>query len=333
MHHVIVLLICGVPGCGKSTLVKAIAEAHRSNKNERVTILDHIEYDQIYHEILLNNENNTNGNSKKEMDSSFVHAFANDDELSLEGRIKWQKSRVVAFQRVQQWLSSDRNDDLNATTRILLLDDNFYLKSMRKNVYRICSDYVEQQDSSMVHQLYFGTIYLHAPLSVCLERNAQRPAPIATGTIERMVQRFEVPAHDRNFWEAAVLSMSTLSGLPDQVRQVQQFLATIVENPAARVVPRAEELETPPSIITVRQQADLFWRRCVGWVAQHARAKVPLANRVRKHCLQQPLGDMRQSWWLLFVQGLPEERHWLTREEQRFMEQELLTEEHSISST
>jgi tRNA uridine 5-carbamoylmethylation protein Kti12 len=333
-NDAIVLLVCGVPACGKSTLVKAIVKAYSSESFESAVVVNHMEYDEIYHEILRSNANN-NHDKKKKKDSFVTNSsetpteFVAEDGHPLEtehsdGRIAWRESRGVVLHRVQQWLSHQK--DSNARTRVLILDDNFYLKSMRKQVYRVCSNFVEQHRPSM--HLYLGTIYLHAPLSVCLQRNAQRPAPLPTTTIERLVERFEVP-NVQNPWESALLSLATLeTASEDLVEPVQQFLSTIVENAAALVVPRTEEeVEmAPPCIPTVRQQADLFWRQCVGSVAQRSRSKVSVANRVRKYCLQQPLleGSTPRHWWSLFLQGLPEEQYpWLTPEEQEYIAQDL----------
>jgi tRNA uridine 5-carbamoylmethylation protein Kti12 len=336
IRNAVVLLVCGLPGCGKSTLVNAILRADGTSKtsSEMTMAVDHIEYDEIYHEI-RNAIEKVDSDIKTETDTPRQHLEFDDNKdtmESAEGRIAWQKSRVVALQRVKQWLSLSHRYDSTPTTRVLLLDDNFFLKSMRKQVYRMCCNFKQEHRSSEVMNLYFGIIHLHASLSVCLQRNAQRPVPVAVETIERMLERFEVPTL-QNPWEAAILSleMTTMDSLPDHVRQVQYFLETIFQNNAALVVSRDEEDANLPDPYTLRQEADLFWRRCVGWVAQKARTKVQQANRVRKYCLQQRLSSEDSSarqWLSLFVQGICNETSkWLTPEEHQQMEHDLLRTE------
>jgi tRNA uridine 5-carbamoylmethylation protein Kti12 len=323
--NVIVILVCGMPGCGKSTLVHAMVQAcvTSDTTNERAMTLEHIEYDEIYREMRRNQTHRTEDVGLKTETEPFQQLVL-EDSAGSEGRIAWQESRCVALQRVEQWLavSNDHHD----ATRVLLLDDNFYLKSMRKQIHQVCAKFIQEPDSSprRIH-LFFGIIYLPAPLSVCRQRNAQRPTPVAAATMERLHERFEVPTV-QNPWEAAILVIETRDHLADHVAQVLQFLAGIVENKAALVVPRAAPDESLPDPYTRQQQADLFWRRCVGWVAQQARSKVHLANRVRRHCLQLSLGDSSTRQWLfLFVQGIPHEgSEWLTGEEQQRLEHDML---------
>ena len=120
----IVLLLCGLPGAGKSRLVASLPS----------TAIP-IEYDQVQDDLLLDN--------------------------SLEA---WRTSRHVALEQLSQHLSS--------SSQLIVLDDNFYWRSMRKQVYQTCQQYlIQQQHPSPI--IYLGIVWLDTPLDTCLQRNRQ----------------------------------------------------------------------------------------------------------------------------------------------------------------
>ena len=49
----------------------------------------------------------------------------------------------------------------------LILDDLFYLRSMRRDVYKVCRD----------HQVPIAIIHVNTPVSLALQRNRMRPLP------------------------------------------------------------------------------------------------------------------------------------------------------------
>ena len=49
----------------------------------------------------------------------------------------------------------------------LILDDLFYLRSMRRDVYKLCRD----------HQVPIAIVHVNTPVSLALQRNIMRPLP------------------------------------------------------------------------------------------------------------------------------------------------------------
>jgi tRNA uridine 5-carbamoylmethylation protein Kti12 len=196
----------------------------------------------------------------------------------------WRQSRKVALGQLRQLLvditirripcetqtgspgSADTMDDENThhsdhhyhQHHIILLDDNFYLRSMRKQIYRTCVDHVQQSQPQQHEEsrcnspeedefwtLWFGMIYIDTPVSLCLERNAQRRAQqqqhqnnvgatnmiVTDQTIEQMQERFEIPTVSitKGYapWEKAVLTITTSNtpSIQEQVQVVQESLA------------------------------------------------------------------------------------------------------------
>lgn len=85
----------------------------------------------------------------------------------------WRSARNHVASRVNEARIVAEKD--HSTLRVLLLDDNFYFKSMRKR-YRP-----------------HATIYLDVPIDVCLIQNRQRDFPVPNSVIEHMVSVLEVP--------------------------------------------------------------------------------------------------------------------------------------------
>ena len=68
---------------------------------------------------------------------------------------------------------------------IILLDDNFYYKSMRHVFYKVAQE----------ERLYFGQLLMKTPVETCLERNKYRVGSenVPETVIHRMNEIFEWP--------------------------------------------------------------------------------------------------------------------------------------------
>jgi tRNA uridine 5-carbamoylmethylation protein Kti12 len=214
---VIVLLVCGLPGSGKSTLVNALLQQYRCNTcssiepivekvvdtddgrdvctTETTVHVDAIVYDDIQSEILLRLRQEELDGIGRDIPVSFMNDMApiistntpreNGDynhtaDTNAAILQSWRQTRIVAIQQLQQVL-----DDITAKSKttndchIILLDDNFYLRSMRKQIYRTCCSHhcptIHRDETyNELVQLYFGTVYIDTPIDVCVQRNRQR---------------------------------------------------------------------------------------------------------------------------------------------------------------
>lgn len=100
----------------------------------------------------------------------------------------WRKARV----KVQEVVSG-RLSQANGRRAILLLDDNMYYRSMRKEWYHLARD----------RACTFRQVFLRAPEDVCLERNRCRHGSnrVPDFSIKHMAEVFEWPRCPSETWE------------------------------------------------------------------------------------------------------------------------------------
>ena len=83
----------------------------------------------------------------------------------------------------------------NGIQQIILMDDNYYLRSMRKQVFMTCQQVVSQQlgDNPTTFQIAMVSVWLDTPVEMCLERNQGRKRRVPVTVIERMSRQMEIP--------------------------------------------------------------------------------------------------------------------------------------------
>jgi tRNA uridine 5-carbamoylmethylation protein Kti12 len=260
---VIVLLLCGLPGAGKSTLARVLADRWYQYQREMTGIPPHqsrdeivriIEYDSIQEQILL--EQCARMNSLSGPDDGLSEAAENNlifvNEFSDDALRSWKATRRVALTKLEHTLKEFlvRGDSCSQAQKLVLVDDNFYLRSMRKQVYqtcqrclRACQDQTKQDDGGLSGTftaaglpseststsppvrgdagtvLAFASLHVDVPLSVCQERNRTRPRPVPSTVLERMDRLFErpftIPLRDAcGFDLDEELSSSVMPGTP-----------------------------------------------------------------------------------------------------------------------
>jgi tRNA uridine 5-carbamoylmethylation protein Kti12 len=303
---VVVLLMCGLPASGKSSLAKRVREQvqvqskssnnlyHANRDRFRISTCHLIEYDALQESLL-----------------------ADGDTDTLEA---WRQTRSVALQDFQRVLTEcvtivETTDvhELSLSSSLVILDDNFHLPSMRKQVYQTCQKvvashvHVHDNSNSSVH-VYFGIVYVDTPVELCLERNQQRQRhgqraqgvmPVPNDVIRKMQDTLQPPPVPNAFWEqaAAVLHFdgSNETEQHDKVQRVLEFAATLWQQQESKVPPpvdpaveqerlAAERKRTAASIAHLMDQS---LRQLVSVVAQVRPAAASHANRMRQACLQQ----------------------------------------------
>lgn len=108
----VLVLVCGLPAAGKTTLVKRLV----NNGSTASRLYERISFDDIYE-----------------------HAAANDEDREFDPD-KWKASQQAMVLRV-----TERLEQQSATTRekettqqlVLLVDDNFQYRSLRKRFFQL----------------------------------------------------------------------------------------------------------------------------------------------------------------------------------------------------
>lgn len=177
-----IVLVCGLPGVGKSSLVRNAIASCPSPNNTKILVYI-IEYDALYSN----------------------HTTMFDVE-------EWKKSREEAAKIVEQLLRQDSSNTSNIlpaliseafpnshnTSKYILIDDNLFYKSMRRSYYNLAREY----------NAGFAQVHVSCPISECLSRNRGRENPVPDNIIHQMYEKFEHPdsTHD---WESHTIQLSS----------------------------------------------------------------------------------------------------------------------------
>ena len=278
-----VILLCGLPGSGKSYLARQLRDLingdgqNRDVSNRRLV---HIEYDAL--------EDSLMSDGKTEQDEV-------DDDYR---RDAWNKARKVAIARLLDEMQSlvairgsnlDGEEPTSDTTAarhiIILMDDNFHLRGMRKQIHRLLLPY-----KAFVR---FGILWLQTPVDVCLERNKQRrERTVPESTIMKMNDTLEPP---RAGWEINNW-MPITEAMP-----MDGIVKFILECPELVDLPDEPDLEQQAAdrARTIYSQAhtvDMLLRSWVGHVAKFDKSLATAANAARKELIQIQKSSGNVDW-------------------------------------
>lgn len=183
------LLVCGLPGCGKSTFCRELLA--RASREPQL-----LGFTAVWHYL-----------SYDAMEAELRGAASFTPEC-------WQAARQRVVEAVSNLLTTQNEGHM-----VILLDDNMYYRSMRKQWFFFSRD----------RNCAFRQLFLQAPQKVCLERNAQRDGSqqVPEFSILHMAETFEWPQTGGNSWEAKA-AVSTLldSSSTDTCSQVDMFVAS-----------------------------------------------------------------------------------------------------------
>ncbi|XP_066476954.1 L-seryl-tRNA(Sec) kinase isoform X2 [Tiliqua scincoides] len=146
-----------------------------------------------------------------------------------------------------------------------ILDDNFYYRSMRYEVYQLARQYT----------LGFCQLFLDCQVEVCLERNSQRTQPLPEETIYTMRQKIEVPSPEKYAWEQNSIILKSMEDAFEDNLQVFSLLSTALENPVKPLEDNTELKERDRNICATSflHQADQAVRRVVSQTMKSAKEK------------------------------------------------------------
>ncbi|NXV90092.1 PSTK kinase, partial [Calonectris borealis] len=162
-----------------------------------------------------------------------------------------------------------------ATSRplYLILDDNFYYRSMRYEVYQLARKY----------SLSFCQLFLECPLECCLQRNRLRSHPLPDQTICLMARKIEMPDLKKNTWEQNSLVLKSFDCTSEDNEQIISLLATALENPVKQNEENAEQKEADRAICaaSTAHQADQTCRRIISQAMKDAKDKNVLPSEMK----------------------------------------------------
>ena len=172
----------------------------------------------------------------------------------LEDPSGWAEARQALNQNVSNLV---QQKPASARNRILFLDDNFYYRGMRKEIFHI----------AQLHACIFGQVIFPICCDLSISNNALRNGSVVTNdTIRRMSRSIE---HPSEAWEKHVLFLDNIckfddSTLKNRTEKLEKFIEWLMEQPE-EVNPRDEiedkEEERKRTNDDVIQQCDILIRK------------------------------------------------------------------------
>ena len=319
-----ILLLCGLPGSGKSTLASSIVKHFTSDKDisSAFNNVEHIEYDSITAGLVVSAKtymNNTSSSRAADMlkneDGATNSSFTDQDLIA------WRETRKEALELLQKELhnahskeSGEENcldSDWHTRRVLIIMDDNFHLRSMRRDIYKACQDFIFQlnKDSEpdgpddmskgLPMSIGLSTLFVDTSLEDCKANNETRlgtqqyiPPKIIIG----MNDSLEPPDGNKANFEKHSINTSdcyTCSTNHDEFyEKLDECLkSSILENPIQPPIPsrNIEELEKE-RLVTLNSRLhhiDLLLRTLVGATCKTNRKFAKVANDARKSILKE----------------------------------------------
>ena len=290
-----VCCLMGLPASGKSTFANSLLNIHKEKQNTTykndTPITSHfdkiivIDYDSITQELSLNNNETNTGSDISDEDGIHNSLFDNNDLES------WRKTRVTALANLKDVLTIHFTEDTADSSILILMDDNFHLRSMRRDVYRTCQEIYTQA------KIGFSTIYFQTPLEVCNERNNTRSgkACILVDVIRRMDASIESPDASKPYasFERFNISIDNNNNIDDiHTDDIYTCIKQSLQSPilpknelSSEEVAKIEEQRILQQEATRKchiQQTDQLLRKLVGAVGRVEKKKSKEANEIRK---------------------------------------------------
>ncbi|XP_028585856.2 L-seryl-tRNA(Sec) kinase isoform X1 [Podarcis muralis] len=286
-HQLGLCLLCGLPAAGKTTTAQALSRVLRERKGWRCVPLA---YDDLIPPEAFDQSKESSGQREQQPLMSHWRLYRHELLLYLEhflqnfikgchyspppNRTETTWKRFACYLKEQELIYPRTGTEDSASCQYLIdfiplrpiyfiLDDNFYYRSMRYEVYQLARQYT----------LGFCQLFLDCQADVCLERNSQRKQPLPEETIHAMVQKMEVPNPEKYAWEQNSLILKTTECSVEDNLQVLDLLSTALENPVKPLEENTEVKEMDRAICaaSVLHQADQAVRRAVSQTMKTAK--------------------------------------------------------------
>jgi len=334
-----VILLCGLPGSGKSTLSRSISEHYQRQTIDESSPHFHkvvqIEYDAITSRL-------EKDRSEEKISTSMSEATDSESFTSPELEA-WRETRTEALCLLREELlltlqqSGNSYPDASICPRreeelrlhflpipykmLIIMDDNFHLRSMRRDVYKVIQTFADQlqenasvtQNQEELHHSYeepikigLAMLFVNKSLEVCIVNNKQRLGTanyIPQRIITNMYQTMEIPDGQKAKFEICSMDTSETkvnTQNPDNgfFLQLGTLLSSsvsqhpVLPTPPPSMTPEEKEKERLATLQSTMHQVDLILRAFVGATCRTNKMFGKTANIARKviiaECKQDP---------------------------------------------
>ncbi|XP_029656269.1 L-seryl-tRNA(Sec) kinase [Octopus sinensis] len=271
------LILCGLPACGKTTLAKRLKASP--------------EFKSIYHVVHL---------SYDDLMPDNITAFLTEKpNLVQQGAANWKKYREDIVLCVENILKTFPNGKAEIPVNVcpdlwakinnsfmqdmkkeefhllVIIDDNMYYQGMRYPFYQLARKY----------SIGFCQVYLECNIELALKRNNHRPNPIPEEVIHTMASKFEPPSPSERNWEVHSLYIKdqTICCLDDVLALVdnarQNKAAPLSDNVELRQISRVK------CSISTLHQADQILRKLVSGKMSDLDVGLSCKNKKEMSCV------------------------------------------------
>ncbi|XP_055338365.1 L-seryl-tRNA(Sec) kinase-like [Paramacrobiotus metropolitanus] len=295
---IVLVLLCGPPAVGKSTLAKDIL-TKLSGQCGKTSVLPvhayHIEYDRLIPVIQpLQWKSQRDSVARAIVDVCQFLKVSSSDNSSVSTcalsplALKIMEETDTAVTHAVTHLSDTGRERLSV---VFLLDDNFYYRSMRYDIYKLAADL----------QARFGEVFVStASTETALARNVMRSTSVTESTITRMLREFEMPNSADKFFEKNFTSIISPWSVED-LTDIVQFIEGLWRDPPVRInrherdcIERETTLAREVTKKSVLHQADCILRKRVsekcnvinGAKGENNAKLIAFANSCRKSILK-----------------------------------------------
>ncbi|GFH50907.1 hypothetical protein CTEN210_07383 [Chaetoceros tenuissimus] len=289
-----VLCMCGLPAAGKSSLCKSL--------------LNHFEGEDTFHSLAYINYDDLTFNLAKEKDSISEESNVDSSPFTYRYLDAWRETRTKALLQMQNELSIEKDEsychyleDSNKAKRfkkLIIMDDNFHLRSMRRDVYKICRDYITELENADERNVAIGFTVLHvnSSLDKALQNNEKRlgiKSYIPKETIRKMFETLEPPDGDKAHFERCFVDTSTILDFDSHVlgssflQELNSSLIMSIKEYSVQPLPPEKtsteiEKERLETLKNTMHQVDLTLRALVGATCKIHRQLGKVANNAKK---------------------------------------------------
>nr|ACO15612.1 L-seryl-tRNASec kinase [Caligus clemensi] len=289
----VIAALCGLPGSGKTRFISDFISTKPG-----FNIL-HISYDAI------------------------IARDSNLDEEDWKHRRKSIRQSVESYLRgsltTAPWLNED--NFIDGASRIVFIDDNNFLSSMRYEYYQLCRSL----------EIGFCQIELRVSPELSIYRNKELRSStesISPDIIRKMASKFESPDPLKNPWEVYSFQIDNRGAPQQNFDMIHSILNTALENPVKdHLTERSEAAEASRSACSasVVHQADVLLRKKISaiikelkeskYTKEERNVKIDALICKKKEVLEDlKTGHARVPSDIVRLMGSKEKKDWVIQE-------------------
>ncbi|RLN74969.1 hypothetical protein BBJ28_00009527 [Nothophytophthora sp. Chile5] len=233
----VLVLLCGLPAAGKTTLARRFTAAGSSSTRR----FDRISFDDLYY------ASSTSKTGILPVDFDPERWKSCQKEMARRVRRCVEQQRTAAG-TTDKAIAEDERQQL-----VLLIDDNFQYRSLRKRFFQLAADL----------NCGFAILYVNIPAPLCRERNAARcaqgeeSARVPDEVFQRMASVFEPPDGRQNPWERNTHELRP-DGATNEDAKVQEAMDILINQAARELTERRFRLEETQRKTTLQVSRERF---------------------------------------------------------------------------